>query len=77
MATKMKVMQLLQETRGLAEVTNRRPQTRTPGLFLVQMRSQCLHTAAAKGKRTLTIDMQALPEAPVKIKHLKDMRAAL
>lgn len=75
MATKMKVMKLLQETSGLAEVTNRRPPSRTPGLFLVQMRARLLHSGVLKEKRTINIDMHALPEAPVKIKHLPGARA--
>jgi hypothetical protein len=72
MAAKLKAMKLLQEAQGLAEVTNRRPQPRTPGLSLLQMRSQFLHATAAREKRTLSIDMQAGPEnpLPIKIKHL-------
>ncbi len=72
MAAKLKALKLLQETRAFAEVTNRRPPSRTPGLVLLQMRSQFLHATAAREKRTISIDMQTCPEIPlpVKIKHL-------
>ncbi len=73
MATKLHVMKLVQEMRGFAEITNRRPQPRTPGLFLLQMRSHLLHACPPKDKRTINIDMQSRPELPhlVKIRHLK------
>ncbi len=32
-------MKLLQEIKGFAEVTNRRPQTKSPALFLMQLRT--------------------------------------
>ena len=79
MAAKIKVMKLLQEMRGFADITNRRPQPRTPGLFLLQMRSHLLHATGPKDKRTINIDIQARPDMPhpIKIKHLKANSAAL
>src|SRR5690242_237890 len=38
MAAKVRIMKLLQEMRGLADITHRRPAPRQPGLFLIQLR---------------------------------------
>lgn len=72
MATKIKMMKLLQEMRGFADIANRRPQPRSPGLFLLQMRSQVLHTPFSPRKRTLQIEIQDTLDIPhpVKIKHI-------
>ncbi len=71
MAAKLKLMKLLQEIRGLAEITARRPQPRAPGLFLIQLRSHLLHTTHPLRKRIL-VDAGDQPDvpAPVKITHL-------
>jgi hypothetical protein len=71
MAAKVKLMKLLQEIRGLAEITNRRPSPRSPGLFLIQLRSHLLHTTQPLRKR-ISVDAQEQPDvpAPVKITHL-------
>ena len=71
MATKVKLMRMLQELRGLAEITARRPQQRPPGLFLIQLRSHLLHTTHPLRKRIL-VDVQDQPDIPdpVKITHL-------
>ena len=73
MAAKIKIMKLLQEMRGFAFVTNRRPQPRRPGLYLLQMRSHLLQASLTREKRTINVDMQALADLPhpIKIKHLK------
>jgi hypothetical protein len=73
MATKVKILKMLQEMKGLAEITNRRPPPRLPGLFLVQMRSHLVQTTGARRKRTIAIDVQELPEIshPVKINHVQ------
>ena len=73
MAGKMKMMKLLEEIRGFAEFTNRRPQARPVGLFLVQMRSHLTHTTVSNPRRNIAITGPApsdLPH-PVKITHLK------
>jgi hypothetical protein len=66
------MMKLLQEIRGFAEITNRRPQLRSPGLFLMQLRSHLTHTTLPRRKRSVLIDMQDLADNPhpVKITHL-------
>jgi hypothetical protein len=74
MAAKVVMMKLMQEIRGFAEITNRRPQLRSPGLFLMQLRSHLTHTTLTRGKRSLVIEMQELADNPhpVKITHLRD-----
>ena len=71
MAAKVKLMKLLQEIRGLAEITARRPQPRSPGLFLIQLRSHLLHTTHPLRTRiSVEADDQPDVPAPVKITHL-------
>ncbi len=73
MAAKMKMMKLLQEIRGLAELTNRRPQPRPLGLFLVQMRSHITQTSNQNRKRSIAIGGPAPTDIPhpVKITHVR------
>lgn len=64
-------MKMLQEIRGFAQITNRRPPGRHPDLATIQGRSQVLAPAASR-KRILNINVQeplAVPY-PVRIKHL-------
>ena len=73
MAAKIRIMKLLQEMRGFAEVTNRLPQPRQPGLFLMKLRSHFGPSAVPRRKRIITIEMRErldLPH-PVKINHVK------
>jgi len=71
MAAKVRLMKLLQEIRGLAEITARRPQPRAPGLFLIQLRSHLMHTTHPMRKR-IVVDVQDQADIPypVKITHL-------
>jgi hypothetical protein len=72
MATKDKLMRLLQEVRGLAELTNPHPSMREPSpLFLLQMRSHLAETS--RSKRRLIVNVDELAEFPqtIKITHLK------
>jgi len=73
MAAKVRLFRLLQEIRGLAEISNRRPQSRTPGFFLMQMRSHVVHTTSPGCRRSIAIALQDLPDIPhpVKITHVK------
>ena len=72
MAAKIKIMKLLQEIRGFAEICNRRPQPRPLGLFLLQLRSHVVQTTALRRKRTIVIQMQGQTDIPypVKITHM-------
>ena len=74
MAAKVKILKLLQEIRGFAEITNRRPQPRSPGFFMMQLRSHLAHTTLPRRKRSIAIDSQNLPDIPhpVKITHLHE-----
>jgi hypothetical protein len=71
MASRLNMMKLLQELRGLAAVTNRRPQPRLPGPLLLPVR---FTRAAAGPTRTIRIAIELLPEVPcpVKITHVTD-----
>ena len=66
-------MKLLQELRGFAEVTNRQPQPRQPGLLLMKLRSHFGPSAVPKRKRIIIIQMHERPDLPhpVKITHVK------
>ncbi len=73
MATKMKLMTFLQEIRGYAQITNRRPTPRPPVLYLIEIRSH--PSSPCIPKRRLTITTRPHGEAdnplPVKITHVK------
>ena len=72
MATKDKLMRLLQEVRGLAEINRRTPAAKPSSLFLMQLRS---HLTDANRPRHRLIIAGDIGEAahfptPVKITHL-------
>jgi hypothetical protein len=74
MAGKMNVMKLLQEMRGLADFTSRRPQSKLPALPVVPGRLQASRVAASRRRRIIRIAAPApmdFPQ-PVKIIHVKD-----
>ena len=72
MATKMKLLKMLQEVKGLAQITNRRPAPRPPMIYLMQLRSQ--NAVAQQPKRRLAIekgsDTGHVP-LPIKIHHIQ------
>lgn len=70
MATKVKMLKLLQEIQGYAQITNRRPHQKSPGLFLVQARSSS--NGRSRRRLTIPVDMQDPPDIPtrVRITHL-------
>ncbi len=70
MATKMKLIKMLQEVKGLAQITNRKPAPRPPFLYLVQLRAQAAQ--AETPRRRLTVAAEAVhPPLPIKINHIK------
>jgi len=77
MATKMKMMKLLQEMQGLAQMSQRRPQAKSPGLFLLQLRSHVRQTSAARRRWVVPIQMHEMPDIPnpVKITFIKSKPA--
>ena len=68
MAMKIKMLKLLTEYRGYAQVTNRRPMPRPPGLFLIQLREHLTETAAQKRKLVVSGEEQPAAEKPLQIK---------
>jgi hypothetical protein len=66
------MMKMLQEVRGFAEITTRRPHSRPPEPVVLHGKSPSPRTAA-KRKRTLPITIQDPPDIPhpVKIIQLK------
>jgi hypothetical protein len=73
MATKVKIMKMLQEIRGFAQITNRRPPPKSPGLFLIQLRSHVSRTPLQRQKQIIPILLQDPPDIPhpVKITYVK------
>ena len=67
----MKILRLLQEISGLAEITHRRPQGRQPGLNLIAMRAKTAH-AGPRRKHIIAVHHSEIPEFPdpVKITHV-------
>jgi hypothetical protein len=76
MAAKILMMKLLQELQGFAEITHRRPQSRSPGLFMMQLRSHTSHTTLPNARRNIVIHVPEALTAPaeVKITHLRQTR---
>lgn len=71
MAVKVQLMKMLQEFRGLADITARRPAPKQPGLVLMQLRySQ--RPAYTPGRRTISVTIPEPHELPhpVKITHV-------
>lgn len=76
MATKMKLLKMLEEAKGLAQITNRKPAPRPPLLYLMQLRSQSNQASAPR--RRLTIETEAFhAPLPIKINHVKADKPAL
>jgi hypothetical protein len=73
MANKIKLMKLLQEIRGFAEISQRRSNSKAPGLVLLQLRSQFSQPLRRRRLR-IPIQMQELPDIPklVKITYIKE-----
>jgi len=63
MATRVNIMKLLQEMRGMSEITRERPQARQPGPLLLSPRSFG-RRKPAKSKRMLPIAIQNRPDIP-------------
>ena len=73
MAAKVKMLKLLQEIRGFAQVTNRRPPPRFPGLTLTSIRAAAERENPRRRKLSVAFDKQTQPDTPhrVKINHVK------
>lgn len=79
MANKARLMKFLQEVRGYAQVTNRRPAPRPSVLYLMQLRARNEQTSPPK--RRLIVVSEAHENAntplPIKITHLKSEDSSL
>jgi hypothetical protein len=77
MAAKIRMLKLLQEIRGFAEIAKRRPSPRSPALMLMQMRSHVIQAALPKRKLSVQMDVHDLSgiSHPVKINHVKQAPA--
>ena len=64
MATRMNMMKLLLEVRGMAELMNRRPPTRPSVPLFLQWAPFFSRNASSKRKWTLKIDIQDPPDIP-------------
>ena len=73
MATKIRVLKLLQEVKGYAQITNRRPAPRPPLLYLMQMRAHPVPDDLPKHRLTVEADPKAFADGPlpIKINHVK------
>jgi hypothetical protein len=72
MATKVKLMTLLQQVRGYAEVTNRRPPPRPPMLYLMELREQTGNAQVPKRRLAVATDASSdNTPLPIKITHIK------
>jgi len=67
MATKVRLMKLLQEIRGYAQISQRRQQPKPPGLFLLQLRSH-LNQPARRRRLIVPIQMHENPDIPDPVK---------
>lgn len=73
MATTMKLIKVLQEMKGIAQITNRRPAPRPPLLYLMALRSKAVPAAHARRKLAVEAAILQAP-APIKITHVKSDR---
>ncbi len=73
MAAKVKMLKLLQEIRGFADIANRRPPPRCPTLVLTQIRAHGAQETLRRRRLSITFDKPPQPDMPhqVKINHVK------
>ncbi len=78
MAAKIKMLKLLQEIRGFAEMSRRRPPPRLPALMLSQMRSHVVQATLTKRRLNVrtSVNDRAAVSRPVRIVHVKHGPAA-
>jgi len=76
MATKMKLIKMLQEFKGFAQITNRRPAPRPPLLYLMQLRTQAAHVTTPRKRLSVKIEAVHTPMT-IKINHVKSDRPAM
>jgi hypothetical protein len=73
MATTMKLIKVLQEIKGIAQITNRRPAPRPPLLYLMALRSK--GKPITNPRRKLAVEAAVIQApAPIKITHVNSDR---
>lgn len=81
MAAKIKMLKLLQESPGFAEVTNRRPRPQSAAQVMTQSRPTLIQAVLPRRKLNVASDNDDLSDLPhpVKINHVRpdDERAAV
>ena len=72
MAAKVNILKMLQEIRGFAHITQRRPPPRSPGLVLTQMRAFATEGSLRRRKLAITINSRPQSDIPhqVRIVHV-------
>ena len=72
MATKIRLMRLLQEVRGHAQITNRRHAPRQHTLYLMQLREYSTEFHSPKRRLAVTTDSNESENnpLPIKIHHI-------
>jgi hypothetical protein len=73
MATKIKLLKLLQEMHAFAEITRRHPAPKPSPLFLLQLRAHMAETSRPRRRLIVSVDLKDsldLPH-PVRINHVK------
>ena len=73
MATKIKVLKMLQAVKGYAQISNRRPAPRPPLLYLMQLRSHPAPPDFPRHRLIVEADTKAFAKGPlpIKINHVK------
>ena len=73
MATKIKLMKLLQEMRGFSELGRRPSANRPSSLYLLQLRSHLTETSRSKRRLVVSVDLRDTTDFPhpVKINYIK------
>lgn len=72
MATKMKMLKLLQEMRGFNEMSRLQPAPKPSPLYLMQLRARMAEAHRSKRRLVIRIDLKdvATIPTPVKITHI-------
>jgi len=72
MATKIRLMKMLQEMRGFSEIARRHPSPKYPALYAIQLRAHLYENSSSRRKLTISVDVKDVPGIPdpVKITHL-------
>jgi hypothetical protein len=76
MPNKIKMLTLLQEKRGYAQITNRVPVPRPGVLFLMKLRARSAETTVPRRRLAITVDANHSTETPLPIKINHVNRAA-